>query len=62
MDLHAWWVYLFWRLWRTYEVHCGYSFKDTWLSRIGLLHSYGAIYHDFHHTHNAGNYGCECVL
>eukprot|EP00730_Choanoeca_flexa_P014556 TRINITY_DN6406_c0_g1_i2.p1 TRINITY_DN6406_c0_g1~~TRINITY_DN6406_c0_g1_i2.p1 ORF type:complete len:341 (+),score=45.10 TRINITY_DN6406_c0_g1_i2:90-1025(+) len=57
MHLHVWMVYLAWRLWRTYETHSGLSFRNTWLGRLGLLHGHGALYHDFHHTNNRGNYG-----
>ena len=37
----------------------GFDFSQTLLGRIGFLHGYGAIYHDFHHTHNVGNFGGE---
>lgn len=57
MHVWLWCVYLCWRLWRTYEVHSGYCFKGTLLSSLGLLHAWGAEYHDFHHTHNDGNFG-----
>jgi len=53
----VWWCWLAWRLEETYEAHSGYSFKGTWLDRIGLLHADAALYHDFHHTRNVGNYG-----
>jgi len=52
----TWMVYLGWRLWRTYEFHFGYSFVDSPLSKLGLLHGYSALYHDFHHTDNMGNF------
>ena len=45
------------RLWETYESHSGYCFKNTLLAKIGLLNSYGAEFHDFHHRNNIGNYG-----
>lgn len=57
MHLSVWFVYLAWRLWRTYEVHSGFDLHGTWLGRIGLFNGYGALYHDFHHTSNRGNYG-----
>eukprot|EP00056_Hartaetosiga_gracilis_P019942 m.16758 g.16758 ORF g.16758 m.16758 type:complete len:347 (-) comp8042_c0_seq1:192-1232(-) len=57
MSTLQWSVYLFWRLWRTYEVHSGYDFSGTYLGRIGLLHGHGARYHDYHHTHNVGTFG-----
>eukprot|EP01084_Bolivina_argentea_P028517 53002_1 len=49
-------VYLFWRLWETYESHSGYSFRGTFLYKIGLTCSDQTLYHDFHHTKNIGNY------
>lgn len=52
----TWLVYLFWRLWRTYEGHCGYSFVNSFLSKFGLMHGYAALYHDFHHSSNRGNF------
>ena len=24
---------------------------------MGLLNGHGAVYHDYHHTHNTGNFG-----
>eukprot|EP00045_Choanoeca_perplexa_P005826 m.48754 g.48754 ORF g.48754 m.48754 type:complete len:328 (-) comp13317_c0_seq1:152-1135(-) len=57
MHVHVWLVYLTWRLVRTYETHSGLSFRNTFLGRMGLLHGHGALYHDFHHTNNKGNYG-----
>lgn len=50
-------VWLMWRIERACETHSGYCFKGTFLSNIGLLNAEDAIYHDFHHTHNVGNYG-----
>ena len=50
-------VYLFWRLWETYEGHSGYSFYGTWLHKIGLTFADTALYHDYHHTRNIGNFG-----
>jgi len=35
----------------------GYCFAGSLPDRLGLLHSYGAAFHDWHHTHNAGNFG-----
>jgi len=52
----TWIIYVFWRLWRTYESHSGYSFAGTWLSKLGFLHGHMALYHDFHHSANLGNY------
>jgi sterol desaturase/sphingolipid hydroxylase (fatty acid hydroxylase superfamily) len=53
--LGVWLVWLTVRLLRTYEGHCGYCFKGTWLAKIGVLH--GSAYHDFHHADNRGNFG-----
>eukprot|EP00483_Globobulimina_turgida_P010923 UN10944 len=50
-------VYLFWRLWETYETHSGYSFHGTFMHKIGGTFADIALYHDFHHTKNIGNYG-----
>ncbi|EDQ87352.1 uncharacterized protein MONBRDRAFT_27469 [Monosiga brevicollis MX1] len=57
MHCSTWWLYLTWRLWRTYEIHSGLMLQNTWLGRLGLLHGHGAVYHDFHHTNNHGNFG-----
>ncbi|EGD82670.1 GTP binding protein 4 [Salpingoeca rosetta] len=57
MTTTEWLVFLVWRLWRTYEDHSGYDFHNTFLGRLGLSHGYSAIYHDFHHSHNLGNFG-----
>ncbi|KAK7199975.1 C-4 sterol methyl oxidase [Novymonas esmeraldas] len=56
----AWPLFMTWmwaRLWETYEVHSGYCFENTWLGKLGLMHGHRARFHDFHHTHNVGNYG-----
>lgn len=53
--LFFWWICL--RLFETYESHSGYCFKDTWLSKIGLLNAHRAEFHDYHHTANVGNFG-----
>mmetsp|Transcript_43491 Transcript_43491/g.85140 ORF Transcript_43491/g.85140 Transcript_43491/m.85140 type:complete len:302 (+) Transcript_43491:38-943(+) len=55
-DCYSWCIYVFWRLWRTYEGHCGYSFAGTLPSRLGLLHGYSALFHDFHHSANVSNF------
>lgn len=50
-------VWLFWRCIDNTEMHCGYSFRGSWLHRIGLTHSDAAEYHDHHHTRNWGSFG-----
>ncbi len=51
-------VYLGYRLWNTYEGHSGYSFRGTFLHKyFGLTFGDTALYHDYHHTRNTGNYG-----
>jgi hypothetical protein len=50
-------VYVIWRISQTYEVHSGYSFRGTFLSKIGLLNAHRAEFHDFHHTHPTSNFG-----
>eukprot|EP00055_Hartaetosiga_balthica_P005184 m.14813 g.14813 ORF g.14813 m.14813 type:complete len:321 (+) comp4375_c0_seq1:38-1000(+) len=57
MSSLQWGVYLFWRLWRTYEVHSGYDFSSSLPGKIGFFHGHGARYHDYHHSHNLGTYG-----
>jgi len=55
-------VWLCWRVERACETHSGYCFKGTFLSNLGLLNAEDAVYHDFHHTHNVGNYGVALGL
>eukprot|EP01084_Bolivina_argentea_P028518 53005_1 len=51
-------VYLFWRLWETYEGHSGYAFYGTWPHKyFGLTFADTALFHDYHHSRNIGNYG-----
>lgn len=54
-------TWLWARLWETFESHSGYCFAGSLLGRLGLLHGKRARFHDFHHTHNTGNYG-GCVF
>jgi len=49
------WVFL--RLWQTFETHSGYCFAGSLLDWAGLAHSRGAAHHDFHHSSNVGNFG-----
>lgn len=54
------WIFWFWllvRLQQTYEVHSGYAFVGTWPHKLGLTNGSGAVWHDFHHTTNRGNFG-----
>ena len=54
------WVFWFWlgvRLQQTYEGHSGYAFVGSWPHKIGLTNGSGAVWHDFHHTGNRGNFG-----
>lgn len=56
----AWPMFATWlweRLLETYETHSGYCFTHSFLGRLGLMHGERARFHDYHHTHNAGNYG-----
>lgn len=59
LGLHPflWAMLLVERLRRTYEGHSGYAFEGTWLDMTNLFHGKSARYHDFHHTHNTGNFG-----
>jgi len=59
MGVHTqvWLVWLGWRLWATYERHSGYSFANSFLGKLGLMHGHGALYHDLHHTEGTGNFG-----
>lgn len=50
-------VWLVARLEKTYETHSGYSFDGTVMQKLGLANGRGAIWHDFHHSHNQGNFG-----
>lgn len=52
-------VWIAWRLEQTYEAHSGYCFKGTLLDKFGFSHASAAAFHDFHHTENKGNFGCE---
>ena len=52
-------VWLLYRLEETYEGHSGYAFYNTFLHKIGLTHADAALFHDFHHSRNIGNYGMK---
>jgi len=49
------WFWLFIRLTETYDAHSGYDFP--WQPWKLLPFQGGADRHDFHHSHNVGNYG-----
>jgi sterol desaturase/sphingolipid hydroxylase (fatty acid hydroxylase superfamily) len=51
------WLYL--RLQQTYENHSGYSFYNTIFETLKLSHGSWASHHDYHHSHNTGNFGSE---
>ena len=50
-------VWMVLRLQQTYFSHSGYAFFDTFLDYAGLAHADAAVFHDHHHTSNAGNFG-----
>ena len=55
---HMWIVI---RLAFTYESHSGYSFYNTLPHKLGLTHASAAIFHDFHHTVNSGNFATQWI-
>ena len=54
-------VWLGTRLQQTFESHSGYSFRNTWAHKIGMLGSDATIFHDYHHTVNNGNYAVQWI-
>ena len=50
--LLVYWVV--WRLWDAYNAHCGYCF--SWSPLQLLPFCTNDEYHDYHHSHNRGNY------
>lgn len=52
------WLYLFLRIWETVESHSGYDFPWSIWSLFDWQG--GPEAHDFHHSHNVGNYGGVC--
>lgn len=61
----AWPMFATWfweRLLETYETHSGYCFTNSFLGKLGLMHGERARFHDFHHTHNVGNYGAYIFM
>ena len=49
------WIIL--RMWDAFNGHCGYVF--SWAPLQLLPFCTNDDYHDFHHSHNAGNYGSQ---
>lgn len=54
-----WMVWFWWRTFESLEAHSGFCFKGSVLSKLGFLHQRQAQFHQYHHTHNIGNYGLE---
>lgn len=52
--MFTWWMWLIVRVWETVDGHCGYDF--SWSPFRLLPLSGSANYHDFHHSHNIGNF------
>jgi sterol desaturase/sphingolipid hydroxylase (fatty acid hydroxylase superfamily) len=52
-------VTIVWKVAENQEVHSGYCFKGSLLSRLGLLYAYRTEFHDYHHAHREkkGSYG-----
>lgn len=56
-------VWIFHRLFETYESHSGFCFRSTWVARwLGLLNSERTEFHDYHHTANTGNFGTNVCM
>lgn len=63
----CWPLFITWmwaRLFETYETHSGYYLYNTFrLNKyLGFFHGKRARFHDFHHTHNRGNYGAGIIM
>jgi len=58
MNCHmaVFWFYLAIRIWETVDAHSGYSFPWSPWSLIKSIQG-GSERHDFHHSHNMGNFG-----
>jgi len=54
--LSVFWVYLVLRIWETVDAHSGYNFPFSPWSVFPSIQG-GADKHDFHHSHNVGNFG-----
>ena len=55
-------VTILWKMQESCETHSGYSFRNTWLSKLGFLNAYRTEFHDFHHSHNVGTYGLNLFM
>ena len=55
MHLLTFWMWVILRTAETVDGHCGYDF--SWSPYRLLPLSGGSAYHDFHHSHNVGNFG-----
>lgn len=56
-------TYFCWISWKTLmitEGHAGYEFKWSPLRVMPLIAE--PSYHDYHHSHNVGNYAASCYL
>jgi len=58
MNCHmgVFWFYLAIRVWETVDAHSGYEFPWSPWCQLKLIQG-GADRHDFHHSHNVGNFG-----
>lgn len=54
---HLVFVWFHMRLLTVAENHSGYCFRGTWPDSLGLANARSSAHHDFHHTHNNGNFG-----
>ena len=54
---HLIFVWFFIRVLGVTEGHSGYCFKGTLWDKLGLANADASASHDFHHTHNRGNFG-----
>lgn len=54
-------IYLFFRIWETVDAHSGYAFPWSPWALVDSIQG-GADKHDYHHSHNKGNYGIFAYL
>jgi len=52
--VYTWWLWICFRVAETVDGHCGYNFP--WSPYRVIPMSGSSAYHDFHHSHNVGNY------
>jgi len=57
MTIHF--ITILWKVAENQEVHSGYCFRGSVLSRLGFLYAYRTEFHDYHHEHpyKHGQYG-----